>query len=177
MKNVVVYYSGKGSNRVLAGKTAEALGCDKIELKPRVNGLVMPATALKLSFGIKPLSMNFSDYDSIVLCGPVYMGNIAAPCKDFIRKYGKSVKKINFITCCGSSDEKKDEKFGYARVFSDLNDSIGEKLGVCEAFPVGLLLSEEQRNDDEAMMNTRMNENNFIGEVKDRLERFAGKLK
>lgn len=171
MKTVVVYYSGKGSNRYLAAKAAEALGCEAIELIPRFPGVLL-ATLTTLSCGNKPLKLDFAGLDRVVLCGPLYMGRPASPCKDFIRKYSKVVDKIDFITCCGSTDEKKNETFGYELVFSKLKEQLGVKAGVFEAFPVALLLPEELKNDDQANMNTRMNDDNFNEVVQARLNSF-----
>ncbi len=176
MNKVVVYYSGKGSNKYLAGKAADALGCKAVEIMPRAPGLVIAATMTKISLGIKPVDMIFENFDRVVVCGPLYIGSIAAPCADFIRKYGKKIKKLDFITCCGSSDEKKDEKLGYGKAFEKLKLSLGNKAGLFEAFPVGLVLSEEQREDDEAMMNARFDDTNFTGAVKERLDAFTEKL-
>jgi flavodoxin len=177
MNTAVVYYSGKGSNRYLAGKASEALGCEALELVPRAPGLVLPATLTRISLGNKPFAADFSSYDRVVLCGPLYMGRIAAPCSDFIGKYGKDIKTLDFITCCGSTDDKKDDTFGYGRVFAQLKDRLGDRAGLFEAFPIELLLSEEQRGDDQAMMNTRLNEGNYKDEVSSRLENFISKLK
>ncbi len=172
----VVYYSRKGSNRYLAHKAAEKLGCTPLELVPRAPGLVLPATLTRISFGNKIFAEDFSKYDRVVLCGPLYMGKIAAPCSDFIRKYGKEIKTLDFITCCGSTDQKKDDTFGYGRVFDSLKERLGSRAGIFEAFPIELLLSEEQKDDDQAMMNTRLDEGNFMGEVSSRLENYIGRL-
>ncbi|MDC7225769.1 MAG: hypothetical protein PQJ61_03270 [Spirochaetales bacterium] len=176
MNMVVVYYSGKGSNKFLAGKAADALDCEAVELKPRAPGLVMPATATKISFGNKPVTQDIAGFDRVVLCGPLYMGSIAAPCSDFIRKYGKAAKRIDFITCCGSTDEKKDDTFGYGRVFAKLKECLGSKAGEFEAFPIQLLLPEDKKNNDNEMMNTRMNDDNFNEAVQQRLYSFQSKL-
>lgn len=177
MNIAVFYYSGKGSNKYLAGKAAEALGCDAVELKPRAPGLVMPATALRMSLGNKPVKLDLSSYDRVVLCGPLYMGSLAAPCRDFIRKYAGKIKTLDVITCCGSTDAKKDDTFGYNLIFGKLKARLGSKAGVFEAFPVELLLSEDQKGSDEAMMNTRMNDDTFNEEVKARLASFSARVK
>ncbi|HAK46892.1 MAG TPA: hypothetical protein DCO79_13365 [Spirochaeta sp.] len=176
MKTIVVYYSGKGSNRFLAGKAADALGCELVELEPRLAPGVIFATAVKLSIGNKQLSQNFEDYDRVVLCGPIYMGSLAAPCSDFLHKYLKKVKKLDFITCCGSTDEKKNETFGYGKVFDKLEKRLGMQAGIFEAFPIELLLGEEQKGNDQAMMNIRMNEENFKGEIIKRLGSFVARI-
>ena len=176
MKTVVIYYSGKGGNRYLANKTAEALGCEAVGLKPRVPALVMPATMMKISFGLKPLKIDFGSYDRVVLCGPLYVGNIAAPCSDFIKKYGERIKLIDFMTFCASTDEKKDEKFGYNTVFKRLKEQLGDRLGVCRAFPVELILSEAQKGNDQATMNTHLREETFNEAVRIRLNDYVGEL-
>ena len=68
------------------------------------------------------------EYDRVILCGPIYTGSLAAPCRNFIGKYGKKVKKLDFITCCGSSDEKKNETMGYGILFDRLREQIGDQV-------------------------------------------------
>ena len=104
------------------------------------------------------------------------MGCLAAPCNDFIRKYEKQIKKLDVITCCGSTDAKKDDTFGYGKVFTRLEERLGDKCGIHEAFPIELVLSDAQKSDDQAMMNTRLNDDNFAGEIGTRLKRFSEKV-
>ena len=53
---------------------------------------------------------------------------------------------------------------------------MGTRCGTCTAFPIDLLLSDEQKGDEQAMMNTRLDESNFNGAVKDRFDRFIAGL-
>lgn len=176
MKTVVFYYSGKGSNKYLAEKAAEKLECEAVELIPRAPGLVLPATLTGISFGIKPVKEDLSDYDRVVVCGPLYMGKMASPCTDFIRKSLKQIRILDVITCCGSTDEKKDDTFGYNLIFGKLKTRIGSKAGEFEAFPIELLLSEDKKDDSDAMMNTRLSDQTFNDTVKERLNTFIAKL-
>lgn len=178
IKNAVVYYSKTGSNRFLAEKTAEALSCEAVQLHPRVSPLLplLLASATKISFGNKTLKKDFSEFEQITVVGPVWMGQIAAPIYDFIRKYGSDIKKLNFITCCGSSDDAKNDKFGYALVFDKVKKLCEGKCGLCEAFPIDLLLSDEQKKDDELMMKTRMTDANFTAEIKERFDKTIREL-
>lgn len=171
MKTLVAYYSGNGSNRFLAEKTASDLDAQLVELVPRVKGLVIPATFLKIGFGNRNITVNPASYDSIIVCGPIYMGNLAAPCYHFIRKFGKSAKTLNVITCCASKDSAKDETFGYNRLFTKLRGT-GMVNGICQAFPVELVVPADQQSDDEVMMNTRLSEENFNGEIHRRHQEF-----
>lgn len=178
MKTIVVYYSGKGSNKFLAEKTAEALKCGAVELKPRVAGagLVMFATMTKMSFGNRPVKVDFSEYDRVVLCGPLYVGNIASPCSDFIKKYSGQIKHLDFLTCCASTDEKKDDKFGYNTVFQRIEEQLGSRCGVCRAFPIELILTDEQKGDDQAAMNTRLNSDTINDAVQSRIGEFVAQI-
>lgn len=80
-KTLVVYYSKTGNNRYLAEKTAEALGCPSAALRPRLPGLLflLPASATKISLGNRRLKETVSDYDEVILCGPIWMGMFVSP--------------------------------------------------------------------------------------------------
>ena len=171
----MTYYSRKGSNRYLAEKIAKNLACDGEEIKPRVN--VMPLVLMKVTFGIRSLKHNIKDYDMVVMCGPIYIGSMAAPLRNFINKYSVDISNLAFATCCGSTDEKKDEKYGYNNVFKNLNEILGDKCAVCEAFPISLVISEEQKEDSNAIMNTRLNDDTFKGEIVERFNQFLDRIK
>ena len=82
-----------------------------------------------------------------------------------------------FVTCCGSTYEKKDEKFGHQLVFNQVKDIMGDKLVLTRAFPVGLVLPEEHREDPDAFMKTHLNDDNFKGEIVERFEEMMGHLR
>ena len=89
-KAIVIYYSNNGSNRYLAKNIAKNLNCEIEEIKPRLN--VHFFLLFGLSIGNKKLKNNITDYDRIILCGPIWMGKFIAPLKSFVKKY----KGINF---------------------------------------------------------------------------------
>lgn len=173
-KTVVIYYSNTGSNRFIANKIAEMLNCDIFEIKPKLN--VQPLLVFGLSFGIHNLQTNISAYDRIILCGPVWMGKLIAPLKRFIKKYKKDIQKLIFITCCGSSYEVKDKKFGHNQVFRKIKELLGEKCVQCEAFPIPLLLPEDKKEDPDLVMNTRLTNENFKGEMAHIFSEFIEKI-
>ncbi|MBT3207418.1 MAG: hypothetical protein HN704_15975 [Bacteroidetes bacterium] len=169
-KAIVIYYSNNGSNRFLAKKITESLNCEIEELKPRLN--VHFFLLLGLSFGIKKLKKNLSEYDLIILCGPIWMGKFIAPLKGFVKKYKLSMKELIFVSCCGSSFEMKDKKFGHALVFKEVNELLNGNCMHCEAFPVSLVLPEDKKEDAETVMKTRLSEDNFNGEIFNRFNSF-----
>jgi menaquinone-dependent protoporphyrinogen IX oxidase len=170
VKTIVVYYSKSGNNKYLAEKVAKTLACDIEEIKPRVTAFFL--LLFNLSFGNKPLKHNLKKYDRVILCGPIWMGKFVSPLKSFVKKYSKSIQQLYFITCCGSTDEKKDEKFGHNLVFKHVKELLGEKCIHCEAFPIVLVLPEDQKGNDDAIMKTHLSDDNFAGEIKQRFDNF-----
>ncbi len=177
-KKIVVYYSRKGSNKYLANKVAEALQCDIIFLEPRLKSFffLVLSSLLKLSLGNKSVNCSFNDYKSIILCGPIWMGQFISPLYDFVNKNKHNIQELSFITCCGSTDETKEDKFGYAHVFKKIKSILGKKCMQFEAFPIKLVLPEDKKDNDESIMNTRLSDSNFCGEIKTRFDNFIQKL-
>lgn len=178
MKTLVVYYSNTGSNKYLAEKFAHVLECDIEAIKPRLNlfPLLMLFSLIKASMGVKSLKHNVNDYDRIILCGPIWMGQLISPLRDIINKYRKNINTLYFATCCGSSDAVKDDKFGYATVFPQIGRMVRDKCILCEAFPIGLVLPEDKQKDSDAILKSRLSDNNFTGQIQKRFESFIQKV-
>jgi len=174
VKTLVVYYSNSGSNKYLAGKIANSLKCDIESIKPRFN--FFPALLLfslvKASPGIKSLGRKLNDYDRIILCGPIWMGRFVSPLRNFVNKYGSSIKQLYFVTCCASTDAAKDDKFGHGLVFRTLKGMVGDKCIGCIAFPIGLVLPQDKQKDNDAALKTRLSISNFTGQIEMRFDNF-----
>ena len=179
MKNIVVYYSQKGSNKYLAEQTAIAMNCEKRELRPRVASFffLLLASATKLSWGNRKIQEGWDKFDSVIICGPIWMGQFIAPLYDFVKKYKTQIQKFHFISCCGSTDGKSKDKFGYDLVFEKARELMGRKMGICKAFPIELIVPDDKKNDDQAMMNMRLTSSNFYGPVKERFDTFINEIK
>ena len=178
MNPLVVYYSKKGSNKYLAERLARELQCEVEAIRPRLNLFALLALfgAIKMSPGIAPLRHDPGSFDRIVLCGPIWMGQLISPLRDFLKRYRASITKLYFATCCGSSDEDKDGTFGYATVFPRVRAIVGEKCVHCEAFPIGLVLDGEDKNKGDAVMKTRLSDSNFTGAIEKRSTAFVEKV-
>jgi menaquinone-dependent protoporphyrinogen IX oxidase len=118
------------------------------------------------------LRHNLEEYERIILCGPIWMGNFISPLRGFINKYKKLIKKLYFVTCCGSSYEVKDDKFGHATVFKLVKDILNDRLVLCQAFPIGLVLPEDKKKDSDLIMKTRLSDDNFTGEIQKQFDEF-----
>lgn len=179
MKILVVYYSKTGNNRYLAEKMARSLAGDSEAIKPRLKAfpLLVLFSLTKIGPGIKPLKHLVNGYDRIIVCGPIWMGGLISPLGDFLKKYSTSINRLYFATCCGSSNADKDNKFGYAKVFLQVKNTLKNKYVYCEAFPIGLILPEDKRHDSTAMMKARLSDANFTGEIQKRFENFIQKVR
>ena len=174
MKPIVVYYSNKGSNRYLAQKISVSLSCDKEEIKPRLN--VFFLFLMGINSGIRQLKHNIGEYNKVILVGPVWMGKLIPPLKSFLYKYKESVQQLVFVTCCGSSDAKKDEKFGHGFVFKEVEKIMKDKCERCQAFPIDLVLPDDTKEDDPVIMKTRLSDENFTGIILERLDGFIAQI-
>lgn len=175
MKNIVIYYSNNGSNSYLAKKISTELNCEIREIRPYLNFPML--FWLGLNFGFRKIKADLSSYNRIILVGPVWMGKFIIPLKAFVNKNLKKINKLVFVTCCGSSYKKKDDKFGHAFVFKEVRKILNEKCELCQAFPITLVIPEEQQEEGEVVMNTRLNDETFKGEVKERFEAFIESIK
>ena len=169
-KTIIYYYSKKGNNRFLAEKIADALKCDIEEIRPRLNVFLLILTGF--TAGIRKLKNSPEIYERVILCGPVFVGKFIAPLRTFISKYEKQIRKLVFVTCCGSGFDQKDEKFGHGHVFNRIRGMVGDKCVHCEAFPISLVVPEEKRKDPNSVMKTRLSDENFKGEIAERFEGF-----
>lgn len=174
MKTLVLYYSKKGSNKFLAEKIAHILRCDIEAIRPKWDAPYM--LMLGLNFGNKKLNADVSAYERIILCGPIWMGKFIAPLRSFVQQHGENIRQLIFVTCCGSSYEKKDEEFGHGLVFKQLQQLFSNKPLQCQAFPISLVMPEGKKEDGQLMMKTHLNEENFKGEIVERFEAFMQTL-
>jgi menaquinone-dependent protoporphyrinogen IX oxidase len=163
MKTIVFYYSHKGSNRFLAQKIAGDLKCEIEEIKPRLN--VHLFMIMGLNMGNSKLKTKVEDYDRVILCGPIWMGKLIVPLKNFVVKYRQKIKKLIFVSCCGSSYKDKDNKFGHNLVFNHVKSLLNHKLEHCEAFPIDLFAPAELKEDSSAFMKLHLNNESFKGEI------------
>ena len=175
MKTIIFYYSNKGSNRFLANRIANDLKCDIEEIKPRLNAHLLMIMGLNL--GNRKLKAKVEEYDRVILCGPIWMGKLIIPLKNFINKFSNKIKKLIFVTCCGSSFKDKDNKFGHNLVFNQVKSMLNDKCIHCEAFPIDLVAPAELKEDSAAFMKVHLNNENFKGEIITIYENFLGRIK
>ncbi len=171
MKKVIVYYFSKtGSNRYLAEKIASRLGADIEQIRP--NATAMFCLIIQMGMGLKELKHRPEDYDRVILCGPIWMGSLIYPLRRFLEKYITRIKELVFVTCCASGIEMKDDQYGYEKVFQKVKSITDNKCIRCEAFPITLVMSREDRRNSDKVMKTRLSDENFTGRIVEQLDQF-----
>ena len=174
MSTLVLYYSKAGSNKYLAQKIADELNCPIEEIKPRLNSRIL--MMMGVNFGNRKLKSAIKDYARVILCGPIWMGKLIVPLRNFFKRHSDKVSKMIFVTCCGSTFNDKDNKFGHGLVFKEVPQIMTARCLHCEAFPIGLVMPEGKKEDPDAFMKTHLNDDNFKGEIVDIYTAFLKKL-
>lgn len=179
MKSMVAYYSHTGNNRYLANRIARDLGAESVEIRPRAGGHMglLLSSLTKIGLGIRRMDRAFGDYDSVVLCGPIWMGQLISPLSDFLRRYGRDIRRLHFVCCCGSGETTKDSKFGYNPVFAKVRKLMGGKLASAEAFSIELVTPEEMKGNGAETMKIRLDDANFTGKILDRYDALLGTIR
>lgn len=174
MKTLVLYYSRTGNNRYLAERIAGRLDADIEPIRPRLGGFPFQLllSFLPVSLGIRHLKADIRHYDRLIVCGPIWTGQLIAPLRSALKRYGPRFEAVDFVTCCGSNDEQKDDRFGYSQVFRQVHALLGRRCRQCVAFPVRLSLPEDQRDDDQVIMSTRLSDAHFGEALEQRLEAY-----
>ncbi len=146
MKTLVVYYSHSNNNRFIAEQISKRLKCSIDKIRPRGNLhlLQLLFSASRTGFGIHSSKYSPADFDRVIICGPIWMGTVVYPVYKYIQNNRKSIKKLNFVSCCGSTEEQKDSKFGYETVFKKIEELIGDRFEGAYALPIGILSPETE---------------------------------
>lgn len=179
MKNrLVLYHTNTGNSQFLAEKIAGALQAEVRPLQPRTSsvGWLFVLSLLKWRSGINLNKEDLAHYEEVVVIGPVWGGLLLAPLRDAIRTCRRADKPIHVAVCCGTSDDDKDKRWGYAQVLASAKKMGGDHVYSTEAFPVALVLTPEEYANPEAAQGTRLSDANYAGAMEERVTRFLKKI-
>lgn len=107
MKTAVISYSLTGNNKALAASIAQKLGAQHIEVtEPKKRTMMTIVFDLMFNKCPKtvPSSDVVSDYDNIVLVGPVWMSCFASPLRCYIKQVKKLDKDYSYVSISGGAD-------------------------------------------------------------------------
>jgi len=104
MKTAVVYYSRFGTTRTVAKAVAEELGAELREIQT-VRECGFLGMSFRSLFGIRmpirPMNLDFTGVDQVVLCTPIWVGRPANPVRTFLQEAKLEGKKLFVIFTSG----------------------------------------------------------------------------
>jgi len=114
MKTAVVYYTRYGHNKVIAEAIAQELGAEQRQVRtPKEHGFLSMGfcSAFNVHMRIEPMDLDFSAFDTVVICAPIWAGKPAAPVYTFLRDAKLDGRKLAFCfsTGGGSSQRAQDK--------------------------------------------------------------------
>ncbi len=124
MKTCIISYSMTGNNEALAKRLASNINAIHISVKE--NKRTMGKTILDMIFGrvpkVQPEAAVTDDYDEVIVAGPVWMGKVASPLRQYLLHIKKNKRPFKFITISGGALNKN------PGLKKDLSKYGGEKL-------------------------------------------------
>ena len=147
MKAAVVYYSRYGHTATVAEALARELGAEtrRIEETKQRGFLGMGWGAVtNARFEIKPMDLDLSGYDTIVLCTPIWAGKPACPARTFLHDARLDGKKVHLLITTGGGEIDKP----VAIIAGDLakkNATVGATVRVVTGFGKKYATDEELR--------------------------------
>lgn len=125
MKPAILYYSFGGATRAEAKKRAEASGADVFELlEVKKRGLFSaflpgcPQALGRKASPIQPLSIDWSQYDSVTLMAPVWAGHPAPAFNAALAIIPKD-KVLHVVLCSGGGETPKSKEGTIAMLRKD----------------------------------------------------------
>jgi len=110
MKAVVVYYTRFGHTTKVAEALARELGAEvrRIEETKQRSFMAMGwASTTNARFEIKPMNLDLSGCDTVVLCTPIWAGKPACPARTFLRDARLDGKKVHLLISSGGGEIDK----------------------------------------------------------------------
>lgn len=121
-KTLVAYYSFTNNVHTIATDLQAQTNADMVRIEPAAEGVDYAANGYAIGSAlisairsnpndassypeIKPLNVNFSDYDMVIVAAPLWWNNMAAPMQTFLFQNGAKMggKKIGLIVSSASS--------------------------------------------------------------------------
>ncbi len=104
MRTAVVCYSRHGSTARVARAVAERLGAElrTVESVKQYGFLGMGfRAAFNIRVPLKPMELDFSGFEWVVLCTPVWVDKPACPARTFLREAKLAGRKLAVVLTCG----------------------------------------------------------------------------
>ncbi len=127
MKSAVLYYSRTGNIKKVASKMAEIIKGDLKEIICLENtsglfGFIKCGfqASTKKEARIAQIFDELKDYDLVIVCSPIWAGNMSSPVRAFLNKYGSSIQNVAFLVM------HADKKANYREAIREMSKICGK---------------------------------------------------
>ncbi|TYP99130.1 hypothetical protein C7447_102449 [Tenacibaculum adriaticum] len=178
-KYLILYYSKTGNSEFLAKKMSKELGCDLKEITPKINSIIplFILSVFKINIHTNIQIEDIKQYDEIIIFGPIWGGLIISPLRNVLKKCIKASKNIHFVVSCETSEEEKNNKYGYQTVLNKTKQIGGNLILSTEAFSTSLIKGESDYQKRKLSEKPKITENNFKGIIKNKFDEFVKRIK
>ena len=177
-KYIILCYSKTGNSRFIAEKLAKELRCDLELVRPNLNytGLLFLISLLKIPILTNISTNKIKEYEEIIVIGPIWGGLLIAPLRTLLKKCFKLSKPVHFAVTCESTEEGKDNKYGYNQVLNSTKDLGGQLVKTTAAFSTSLTKGHDRKIKKGTTVKAKITEENFGVELKERLDDFKNRI-
>lgn len=179
-KYLILYYSKTGNSKFLSERIEEKVSNSSLRrITPKINGLlyVFLMSTLKIGVGTGVSKKHINECDEIIIVGPVWGGLLISPLKSILKKCANLGKNIHFAVTCETSDEEKNDKYGYEQVLIKAKKVGGKFVKTTEAFPTALVKNDSESWSPKLSGKTKIEVENYKGEIVLRLKEFVEEIK
>lgn len=177
-KYIILCYSKTGNSRFMAEKLSRELSCDLEIVRPILNytGLLFLISLLKISIPTNISTKKINEYEEIIIIGPIWGGLLIAPLRTLLKKCFNLSKPIHFAVTCETSEEEKDNKYGYNQVLNSTMELGGQLVKTTAAFSTSLIKGYDGKIKKDITVKAKITEENFSVELKERLDDFKNRI-
>lgn len=155
MKIAIISYSSTGNNDTLASNIAKEIGANHIKVT-RPHAKATCIMIIKHLFNkapkVEPPVEVINQYDFVILCGPIWMGKIAAPLRAYLDYLKSNPHKYAFVSLCGGATGPNSD------LENELEKRTGNKPVVLVEYRIASLLPQDPKPGIKDTMAYRIND-------------------
>jgi menaquinone-dependent protoporphyrinogen IX oxidase len=174
VKTLIASFSLTGNNTMAARHLAATLEAEHEEItaeRGMGNFALALDTLLNRTPAIAAPTHDPSQYDLVVVVGPVWMGKIASPIRSYLKRRRGSFNRVAFLSVCGGALGRNPS------VPEQLERILGTSPSAVTQLYISDLLPAEEQGDAKATSAYRVSEADFEDGWKPRIADFVRELK
>ena len=175
---MILYFSKTGNTAFLAHQLSDMIGAEKkaVSVWPSGIGLVFLLSTLGVNLKTNIRDQDIKAFKKIIVLGPVWGGSLISPLRSLIKLCVRNEKPIFFGVTCETSDDQKEDNYGYSQVLAKAREMGYPFVRYAEAFSTALVAKGDIKFNPDPNKKVKFTQDNFHGEVVTRLEAFANKI-